>query len=422
MQISGEDKDQDRFDNSDSSDPCSVAAYRKEIVRLEIELYADGIYEPPDYLCGALKRFGIKVDTGEFGQVLCSAFPMLKDVRIIGMDDSDGQKKLQLRLKGRKNIGALTNEQVLASCYVGTVRMYKAIQEAEGLINAAIEDKPDVISGLLDQGADPNARWWREETALHSCHSSPAAARLLLKRGADVNAKTEYGDVPLHSCNSEVAEVLIKAGADLNEKNNQDDTPLHRAVAEKRVEVVKILIDSGADVNIGTKYKTSPLHDCRDPIIAELLIEAGAKVDEENLSMRDTPISALLRFTYSRDTETAIRQISMLEKLHSKGARLGIKGVWSAIDLANTIDILEWLFENGADVNLAVDSEGNTALMRLAESFTNEDEYHLKKAKWLLAHGADKGLRNADGKTALDIAKENPDPGATDLVKLLQKK
>ena len=63
----------------------------------------------------------------------------------------------------------------------------------------------------------------------------------------------------------------------------------------------------------------------------------------------------------------------------------------------NSVEILEFLLERGADVNLQ-DAEGQTAL-HYATSCA-----HLECVKVLLKHGADKALRDVNGQTFLDVA------------------
>ena len=50
--------------------------------------------------------------------------------------------------------------------------------------------------------------------------------------------------------NPKYVDLLIKAGADVNQKNIIGDTPLHSATKRKSVECLKLLIDAGANVNI----------------------------------------------------------------------------------------------------------------------------------------------------------------------------
>lgn len=65
----------------------------------------------------------------------------------------------------------------------------------------------------------------------------------------------------------------------------------------------------------------------------------------------------------------------------------------------NSIDILKFLFEKGANVNLR-DSEGQTALHYAASCA------HIGCLELLLKYGADKHVRDDNGKTCLDVAED----------------
>ena len=58
---------------------------------------------------------------------------------------------------------------------------------------------------------------------------------------------------------SEIVELLIEAGADVNEVNRDGATPLHTAAFMGRFKVAQLLLDNGADVGAKTHYGDTPL-------------------------------------------------------------------------------------------------------------------------------------------------------------------
>jgi hypothetical protein len=59
---------------------------------------------------------------------------------------------------------------------------------------------------------------------------------------------------------SDMVTVLLEAGADPNLKNKDENTPLHVAAAEGREDVVKRLVQKGADVAALNKQRWQPSH------------------------------------------------------------------------------------------------------------------------------------------------------------------
>jgi len=72
---------------------------------------------------------------------------------------------------------------------------------------------------------------------------------LLVDEGADVNSRNEKGQTPLHFAvlfdHIEKAELLINAGADVNAKDKSDRTPLDIAVDRGYTEIVELLRKHG---------------------------------------------------------------------------------------------------------------------------------------------------------------------------------
>jgi hypothetical protein len=117
---------------------------------------------------------------------------------------------------------------------------------SEELFAAARKGDSEAIKALLDKGADVNARWRYDTTALlMACMRGHAgAARLLLDRGAKADVKdTFYGMTPLSAATekglAEIVAMLIEKGAP------GKDNALLGGVSGKHIEVVRAVLASG---------------------------------------------------------------------------------------------------------------------------------------------------------------------------------
>jgi len=129
------------------------------------------------------------------------------------------------------------------------------------LHRAAFRQSVDIVSELLEMGADPDARGYAKETPLMKARCEEVA-RLLVDRGATIDATDEAGMTPLmHAANLDAPEVvsfLIERGADVNARSRIGATPLIYAVYSRSMslrepescDVVDLLISGGADLSV----------------------------------------------------------------------------------------------------------------------------------------------------------------------------
>jgi ankyrin repeat protein len=84
----------------------------------------------------------------------------------------------------------------------------------------------------------------------------------------------------------EVVSLLLQAGAELNRKDNDGNTPLHEASSD--FDLAKFLIDEGADVNARDKFGFTPLMKVIDmgikgkTAILRLLVESGTDLNAQS--------------------------------------------------------------------------------------------------------------------------------------------
>jgi hypothetical protein len=218
--------------------------------------------------------------------------------------------------------------------------------------------------------------------------------KALVQGGADLTVRDESGNTPLHWGNDcllqnhgcsyfvgllacwlnlqEVTALLCEYKADLNAKNAHGETPLHWAckvdAVSSIVNVIQLLY-SGADPNAQDMHLRTPVHCASQTANAEacsFLLLAGGDINARD-DLKRTPL------------------------------------IW-AVSLHHVF-MVSWLYCNGASVHVS-DSEGLYP-MHWAVIKSNP-----RMASLLLRCGAYEQLfiKNAEGKTAYDIANQLNDP------------
>ena len=197
--------------------------------------------------------------------------------------------------------------------------------------------------------------------------------------------------------------------------------PLVVAVINANFEAVKILIEAGANPNVSSidSDHTTPLHaalfgctgayvqDDEELLntyyeIAYYLIEKGADINKETY-YKHTPLS-ILTLRYDGREEGYNLFLYLLEK----GAKIdaGYKGhaIFGACSNINSFPMAQYLFENyEIDVNMRSRlTSQHTLLMETVPPHGCSPVM----CQYLLDKGADKTLKDANGKTAYDLAIE----------------
>jgi uncharacterized protein len=119
---------------------------------------------------------------------------------------------------------------------------------------AAFFGHPELAKGLINRGADVNARSTNAmgNTALHAAVAGRRIAliKILLEYGADVNARQVGGWTALHGAaqagDREIVEALLANGADANARAENNQSALDLALMKGHQEIVVLLEELGA--------------------------------------------------------------------------------------------------------------------------------------------------------------------------------
>jgi uncharacterized protein len=260
-------------------------------------------------------------------------------------------------------------------------------------------------------------------------HGNRKAALEKIRAGADVNEAQPDGTRPIHwavfKVDYELLDALIAKKAKADVTNQFGDTPLAEAVKVTDARMVKTLLDAGAGVEganldgetaLMLAIKTGEL-----PIV-QMLIKAGANVNTVEKEQKQTPLmyasaakqnaGEMVKLLLSKDADVKPRSLSYDWPTHiSEEPRVQYHpfgGLTALLYAARDgcYDCVDALIANGADVNVPT-PEGVTPLMIALDNDNND------VAKLLLDHGANPGVWDWYGRTALYIAVDRKDGGSS---------
>jgi ankyrin repeat protein len=291
------------------------------------------------------------------------------------------------------------------------------------------------------------------------------ALQILIANDADVNAQDENGVTILHQLLSswdasalhwpEAIEILAKAGLKPNLTNSAGQTPLHGffgphgfCVSREGVRATKVaaaqktfalLVNLGAKLTIRDSEGTTPVGELLNEYeiffgTKETMLAFAGPFLAKQLNINAAVIKNRPALTFLCDkTQT---DPDLIERLLELGAdpktaeQDGFTPLHGAAWFYNE-RVCQLLLEHGANVN-ALDDQGRTPLHEFARSnfnvspFFDSDKFAniMKTVDTLLAHGADRKLKDKNGKRAVDLLKLPGDPTAEDedILRALKKK
>jgi len=283
------------------------------------------------------------------------------------------------------------------------------------LADAAMQHDRAAVFSLLKQGVDVNAAQGDGSTALHwaAYNGDLEMTQALLKAGATVKATTRLGAMtPLYMAaqngNPSVIEALLRAGANAAEANSNGTTVLMTAAAGGNADAVKTLIDHGADVNAKdvTNGQTALMFAAARNSAAAIKVLMDNHADP-NVITKVSPLAAVRADENGNPLPEAAAGDAKKAADGARGGRgargYGALGATKVGGLAalhfaareGQMDAIRALVAGGADVNRL---SGADKTPPVTQAIING---HLDIAKFLLDHGSDASIGNADGLTPL---------------------
>lgn len=123
------------------------------------------------------------------------------------------------------------------------------------LFEAIQSNRVDVVTSLLDHGANPNLPGPKH--MLWPAAGLPRILDLLLSRGADPKKAPGIMELATSINNIDSVRVLLRAGVDPNAKKDGIYTPLCSSIRDNRSDIFELLLANGADPNVpSAEYPT----------------------------------------------------------------------------------------------------------------------------------------------------------------------
>ncbi|MCC8483024.1 MAG: ankyrin repeat domain-containing protein [Rickettsia endosymbiont of Labidopullus appendiculatus] len=243
-----------------------------------------------------------------------------------------------------------------------------------------------------------------------------SAIKVFISKGADLSILNTKGNNLWHYVAwfgaDKVMESLVakSSNIDLKAANDEKYTPLWLASQQGHSNIVKWLAEHGADVNIasqvdGTTALQIAIVNNHLPVVKVLVEGCKADINKANLD-EVSPLYYSLGY-WHQDYKLEITKF-LIEHgaiIHKKTVA-GDQPIHRASNLAD-VKAMKLLLDHGASIN-EVNNDGYTPLHFLVSAEnTIEVDKKLTAIKYLLERLASATLKNKEGKSAIDLARDN---------------
>jgi ankyrin repeat protein len=292
-----------------------------------------------------------------------------------------------------------------------------AVMELPLYVTDLYDPRPYVLTakpaGVHHRGSSTNLKLkWSSRGRIHNAISEGNifVVRALLSIGSDIEERDRKGQTPLvHAVRREhetIVHLLLEKGANPEAQDAKGRTPLMLAVQRGHKAIVKFLLQKGVDLETQDAEGHTPLA-CAilksDELAVKILVEQGAKT--ENLYLNDADLRRDLKSGLHNATAAGnLKVVSLLLALGADMEERDIQGLTPVAHavLENREDIVKFLLENGANVDILSDTGSKRDLKgRIHDAI---EAGNVAVVRMLLAMGVDTEERDTHGLTAVALA------------------
>ncbi|KAL5622106.1 hypothetical protein BROUX41_006051 [Berkeleyomyces rouxiae] len=151
------------------------------------------------------------------------------------------------------------------------------------MIAVNVVDSDEIVSLLVQKGADVNMKNYSNQTIMHFIASKKkvdlARTMLALKPAASVRARDKRGQYPIHRAAAvgsvPMVELLLKSNSPLDASDTSGSTALHHAVSEGHGDVAIALLKAGADPSKKDEDGNVPLDIAPDNEVRKYIVKTA---------------------------------------------------------------------------------------------------------------------------------------------------
>jgi len=292
----------------------------------------------------------------------------------------------------------------------------------DAFYQAVAEGNIQAVAKAITQGIDVNRVNEINNTPLMKAarHGYTGVVELLLKHKANISTRDIDGATPLihavHGGNTDVIKLLLAHGALVEEADSQGRTALFAACSEGNLEAVRLLLDRGANIEARDRQGNTPLLvSYQHRPVLELLLTRGANREATNSEGANLLMRAVWnKFrTHKKEFYKLLDDLRYILTQTRDVEQRDTKGNTALLTAYISHEIVELLLKAGASPNTR-NYRGESALMLAACG------NYFKTVETLLTHGADIGLSDNVGHTALWHARHCPAGDSPQMVMLLK--
>ncbi|GAB1312082.1 hypothetical protein MFIFM68171_02292 [Madurella fahalii] len=256
-------------------------------------------------------------------------------------------------------------------------------------LHAAVR-RPEVVRHLLNQGVDPSKKYEAAASPLEAAAraNQPEVVKLMVERPLeDADALSASLLLAVQYEHEEVVRLLLDAEADVNYTHDEATlSPLSEALSRGNDAIVRMLLEFCPNLDSMNIDGNTPLHhitSLTSMASVKRVVNARAKLDATN-KWRNTPLVEAIRAANWEVVRYLLSKKDTLLTLNTPGISGALHNICAhRLDAANTVEIINLLVENGADVNL--DRESTPLILVCRHDPSSQKEAVIR---YLVEHGA----------------------------------